>query len=191
MALAMLSDFGPSARRDMRSSVDASRAAVDGYMEATPRVALVDNYVNNPGAPDLVTRGKKEAAADRLTACNRWSLLVRSRVAADAVGVVLMLRGSVHLGAAFVLAAHGTFWGAGAAAARLDRSANPSPLSPPLARLVGGVAFALSIAAALGGVGWRPWPREACGLAFGVGLTTVELARLIADRARARTHVGL
>ena len=77
---------------------------------------LVDNYVNNPSAPDLITRSRQEAASSKLAASARWALLVRCRVAADAVGVMLMLSGRAALGAAFLLAAHSAFWYGGAAA---------------------------------------------------------------------------
>ena len=33
------------------------------------------------------------AAADRLAGCHRWALLVRARVAADALGVAMLLQG--------------------------------------------------------------------------------------------------
>ena len=40
MALALLCDFGPSARRDMTSSVAASLAAANDYVEAGPEITL-------------------------------------------------------------------------------------------------------------------------------------------------------
>ena len=85
--------------------------------------------MNNPGTPDALTRSRQQAASGKLAASARWALLVRLRVAADAVGVMLMLSGRAALGAAFLLAAHSAFWSQGAAA-RVDACANPSPLSP-------------------------------------------------------------
>jgi len=40
MALALLCDFGPSARRDVTSSVAASLAAANDYVEAGPQITL-------------------------------------------------------------------------------------------------------------------------------------------------------
>ena len=191
MALALLCDFGPSARRDMTSSVAASLAAANDYVEAGPAVTLVDNYVNNPGPPDLITRGRQEAASNKLAASARWALLVRGRVTADVVGVTLMLSGRAALGAASLLAAHSAFWYSGAAAARVDACANPSPLSPKLAQLLRGVTLALALAAAVGGLGGNARLRDAGGRAFAVTLVAIQVARLVADRVRARLHAGL
>ena len=160
-------------------------------LRLSPPHRLVDNYVNNPSAPDLLTRGRKEAASSKLAASARWALLVRARVAADVVGVVLMLSGRAALGAAFVLAAHSAFWYSGAAAARVDACANPSPLSPPLARRIRAATLALAAAAAVGGLGWNARLRDAGGRTFAVTLVAIQVARLVADRVRARLHVGL
>lgn len=191
MAVALLCDFGPSARRDMRSSVAASDSAVNEYIDATPQVRLVDNFVVNPGSPDLVTRGRKETASDKLAASQRWALLVRARVAGDAAGVALMLSGRACLGAALLLAAHSAFWASGAAAARVDACANPSPLSPPLARLIQAATLGLAATAAVGGLGPHARLRAAGGRAFAALLLAIQAARLTADRVRARIHVGL
>ena len=88
--------------------------------------------------------------------------------------------------------------------APLTRSANRSPLSPPLARLVAASAFGLALTAALGGllgstslgtvvsgVDRRLWLRDVCSGTFAAVLTTIQVARIVADRVRARTHVGL
>jgi len=246
MALALLCDFGPSARRDMTSSVAASLAAANDYVEAGPEITLgsmltrclgsatahcpgllaptrseplrpqgpmgdcgagearpslrrcafhhdrlVDNYVNNPSAPDLITRSRQEAASSKLAASARWALLVRCRVAADAVGVMLMLSGRAALGAAFLLAAHSAFWYGGAAAARVDACANPSPLSPTLASIIRAGNLALAAAAAVCGLGWNARLRDMGGRTFAVTLVAIQVARLVADRVRARLHVGL
>ena len=101
-----------------------------------------------------------------------------------------MLRGRVCLGAAALLAAHAAYWAGGAAAARVDRGAEPAPLSPPLAALVGATAAALAGLAALGALAERRRPlRRRQG--YATALAAVQLARLVADRVRARTHVGL
>ena len=152
---------------------------------------LVDNYVNNPGAPDLITRSRQEAASGKLAASARWALLVRCRVAADAVGVILMLSGRAALGAAFLLAAHSAFWYGGAAAARVDACANPSPLSPTIARIIRAGTLALAAAAAVCGLAWNARLRDTGGRVFAVTLVAIQVARLVADRVSARLHVGL
>ena len=189
-ALALLFDFGPSALRDLSTSDAASSAARDELIDVSPSMILIDNFVHNLGAEDDITTQKKEAAQDRLKRAHDWAFLVRARLLGDFVGAVLMLRGRVCLGAAALLAAHAAYWG-GAAAARVDRGAEPAPLSPPLAALVGATAAALAGLAALGALAPSAAARAAAGKCYAVALAAVQLARLVADRVRARTHVGL
>lgn len=192
-ALAALVDFGPSATRDWRTSKEASEYAVEELIRASPPGFLVDNFVQNLGPePDEAAIAAKAEATSRLAASNRFSLLVRARVFADLVGGLLMCsRTNPCLGASFILGGHSLCWASGMAAARIDRRAQARPLSPPLARIIGVVTATLA-AAALGGLapqGTR-W-RAACAYTYAVGLAIIELARLVADRTRARTHVGI
>eukprot|EP00966_Prymnesium_polylepis_P031936 743221-Prymnesium_polylepis.1 len=156
-----------------------------------PPMRLENNFVVNQGSPDLMMRGRRETASDKLAASHRWALLVRSRVAADAFGVALALSGRACLGAALALSGHAGFWAAGAAAARVDSRAEPRPISAPLAKIVGTAAFSLTAVAALGAVGWSAQLRDAAAHAYAAAMLTVQLARLTADRVRARIHVGL
>ena len=190
-ALALLFDFGPSALRDLSTSDAASSAARDDLIDVSPSMILIDNFVHNLGAEDDITTQKKEAAQDRLKRAHDWAFLVRARLLGDFVGAVLMLRGRVCLGAAALLAAHAAYWAGGAAAARVDRGAEPAPLSPPLAALVGATAAALAGLAALGALAPSAAARSVAGKAYATALAAVQLARLVADRVRARTHVGL
>ena len=191
-ALALLFDFGPSALRDLSTSDAASSAARDELIDVSPSMILIDNFVHNLGAePDEATTQKKEAAQDRLKRAHDWAFLVRARLLGDFVGAVLMLRGRVCLGAAALLAAHAAYWAGGAAAARVDRGAEPAPLSPPLAALVGATAAALAGLAALGALAPSAAARSVAGKCYATALAAVQLARLVADRVRARTHVGL
>jgi len=195
-AVAVLFDFGPSARRDLATSESATSAAVEEYIEVSPPVVLVDNFVRaDPTAepPDTVAEQRKEVASSKLAASHRWALLVRCRIAADALSVTLiLLSGRACLGAALLLGAHATYWVAGAAAARLDSCANPQPLSPALVKLIIGPAtFGLAAAALLGELGWNPTVRTAATWAFARAMLVIQSARLIADRVRARVHVGL
>lgn len=189
-ALALLVDFGPSARRDLANSVAATEYMVSEYIRVSPPVILVNNFVENQGIPDLITEGRKETASAKLAASHRWALFVRGRVAADLLGVVMALSGRVCLGACFILCGHTGFWAAGAAAARVDSRAEPKPISPPLARLVGSVALGLAASAAFGAVGPTSF-RNAFGRTHAVAMVVVQLARLSADRLRRRVHVGL
>ena len=190
-ALALLFDFGPSALRDLSTSDAASSAARDELIDVSPDMILIDNFVHNLGAEDDITTQKKEAAQDRLKRAHDWAFLVRARLLGDLVGALLMLRGRVCLGAAALLAAHAAYWAGGAAAARVDRGAEPAPLSPPLAALVGATAAALAGLAALGALAPSAAARAVAGKCYAVALAAVQLARLVADRVRARTHVGL
>ena len=70
-ALALLVDFGPSSERDLRRSLSASDAAVDGFIEASPSAVLVNNFVHNLGAEREEETRKKEAASARLAAAHR------------------------------------------------------------------------------------------------------------------------
>ena len=190
-ALALLFDFGPSALRDLSTSDAASSAARDELIDVSPSMILIDNFVHNLGAEDDITTQKKEAAQDRLKRAHDWAFLVRARLLGDFVGALLMLRGRVCLGAAALLAAHAAYWAGGAAAARVDRGAEPAPLSPPLAALVGATAAALAGLAALGALAPSAAARSVAGKCYATALAAVQLARLVADRVRARTHVGL
>lgn len=189
-ALALLFDFAPSGLRAVKQSDDASRAAAEGYCVAASNAILVDNFVHNLGAANPMRTLQKKEASERLAASHRWALFVRSRLLGDVTGVLLMLRGHACLGAAFLLSAHAAFWACGGAAARVDENADPSPLSPPLARIVGGACAALAAAAACGGIG-----PESCralgGRAYAVAIVAIQAARLLADRVRRRVHVGL
>ena len=191
-AFALLCDFGPSSRRDLARSIAASEFATDEYLQAMPPMRLdQNNFVVNQGAPDLMARGRKEMASDKLAASHRWALLVRCRVVADVLGVALALSGRACLGAALALSGHTGFWAAGAAAARVDSRAEPRPISAPLAKIIETVAFSLTAAAALGAVGWSADLRDAAARVYAVTMLAVQLARLMADRVRARVHVGL
>ena len=178
-ALALCTDLGPSAARDLARSDSASAVAIDGLIAASPRAILVDNF-----ATPLEEANEEErlAASTRLAAAHRFALLVRGRIVGDSLGVLLMLRpGRASLGAALIMASHAIFWICGGAAARVDaETAAPAPLSPPLAKLVCAVVIALSAAAACG-AGW----------VYSSALTLVQAARLLADRVRDRIHVGL
>ena len=190
-ALALLFDFGPSALRDLSTSDAASSAARDELIDVSPSMILIDNFVHNLGAePDEATAQKKEAAQDRLKRAHDWAFLVRARLLGDFVGALLMLRGRVCLGAAALLA-RTRRTGRAARGARVDRGAEPAPLSPPLAALVGATAAALAGLAALGALAPRAAARAVAGKAYATALAAVQLARLVADRVRARTHVGL
>lgn len=190
-ALALLLDFGPSATRDLSTSNEASRVAADELIEASGPMVLIDNFVHNLGAESDEDKERKAAMTVRLTAANDWAFLVRVRIFADATGALLMMRGRPCLGAAALLAAHAVYWAAGAASARLDRSANAAPLSPPLTVLVTATAAVLSVAAATGALGPNAAARAAGSRVFSCVLVAIQTARVVADRVRDRTHVGL
>ena len=190
-ALALLLDFGPSAARDLSTSNEASRLAAEELIEASGPMVLVDNFVQNLGAENDDDKARKAAMTARLTAANDWAFLVRARILADATGVLLMMRGRSCLGAAVLLAAHAAYWAAGAAGARLDRQANAAPLSPPLAVLIGATTAVLSVAAATGALGPNAAMRAAGSRVFSYALVAIQTARVVADRVRERTHVGL
>jgi len=191
-ALALLTDFGPNAIRSVPSSNQATAMAVDRLVEASPAMILVDNFVHNLGAePDEAGMQVKLEASSRVAACQRWALFVRGRLAGDAAGVCLMLRGFTCFGAALVLAAHSACWALGGAAARVNEQGQPAALSPPLAKVIGGLAAGLAAVAAAGGLAPTPGLRMACSTAFASAMVAVQLARVTADGMRGRIHVGL
>ena len=203
IALALLTDFGPSAARDIRASNAASRANVDALIDASPAAILVDNVVKNLGPEEDESLLIRQMASQRVDASNHWALFVRARVLGDCIGVLLLLNhwsdvSRVFRGAALLLLAHALSWACGGAAARMDSQGRPNSLSPPLAKIIGTVTFTLAAAAALGGLplGDRTPPlvntvRTVAGWAFSGVLIGIECARLVADRVRARTHVGI
>lgn len=180
---------GPSAARDLWRSQAASTASVDAMIAASPPGVLVDNFVHNL-APEGFKEEERQDAAGRLTASHRWALFVRSRIAADVAGVCVALRGAPCLGAALMLAGRSLCWLCGAAAARVDEEARPAPISPPLARIVGGTAAALAAAALLGALAPAGRGRALGRWAYALALTSLEVARLVADRVRGRTHLS-
>lgn len=187
-ALGLVCDFGPSAVRDVSRSRAASRTAVDGVLEASPPMVLVDNFVNLLEEPDEAVR---QEATDRLTAANYWALLVRCRVLGDAAGALLMLRGHACFGAALMLSAHAAFWAAGAASARVDQLGSPAPLAAPVGWIVGCASAALAVAAGSAALAPSLLARRVCATAFATSMVFIQAARVAADRMRARTHVGL
>ena len=190
-ALAMVCDFGPSAIRDVSNSIEAKNVAVSELLDAMPPMVLVDNFVNNLGPRDEEREERKRLATKTLESVNKWGTLVRSRVLADALGVLIMLRGHACLGAGFSLAAHATCWAKGAAAARLTPLAEAAPLSPPLARLIGATTAMLAFAAITGAYGRSVFLRLAGGWAYAISMTAIQSARVVADVVRNRTHVGI
>lgn len=190
-ALALLLDFGPSAARDLSTSNDASRLAAEELIEASGPMVLIDNFVHNLGSENDDDKQLKAAMTARLTAANDWAFLVRFRILSDAAGVLLMIRGRSCLGAAVLLGAHAAYWVGGAASARLDRHANAAPLSPPLAVLIGATGALLSVAAAMGALGPSAAMRAAGSWVFSGALVAIQTARVVANRVRERTHVGL
>ena len=193
-ALALAVDFGPSAVRDASSTIEAQAVNVDAVMAAAPTQILIDNFVHNLGPKDEEKAAAKAEAMQRLTDVNAWSALVRFRIAADALGVWLLLRGvGSLLGAAVIFAAHAMYWSSGGASTRVDRFGNPSPLSPPLAKLVAIVAATLAGLAAAASLG--PWgatlSSTLAGWAYSAVLLVIEAARIVADRVRNRVHVGI
>mmetsp|Transcript_7912 Transcript_7912/g.25392 ORF Transcript_7912/g.25392 Transcript_7912/m.25392 type:complete len:280 (-) Transcript_7912:196-1035(-) len=189
---ALLCDFGPSASRDVAASNRATALAVDDLIEASPAAVLVDNFVHNLGAEDEAQREARAQAQAKLRACQNWACFVRSRVAADAAGAALMLRnGGACLGASCMLAAHAACWACGYAASRVDRDGNTAPISPPLARTLAAVVGTLTGAAAMGAFAGSELLRAIGGWGYAAALVAIELARLVADRVRSRTHVGL
>lgn len=192
-ALALAFDFGPSATRDLSTSTQAQDVNQDAYM-ANQNVILIDNFVHNIGGEDEEKSVSKSEALQRLGDANGWAALTRFRIAVDALAVWLMLRNwcvGHAAGAAVMLAGHAAFWRAGASS-RVDRFGNPAPLSPPLAKIFIAVAAALALLAAAGASAFLP--QRAQSLArwtYSVVLAAIQVARIVADRARDRTHVGL
>ena len=191
IVFALVCDFGPSAARDLATSNEASAFAVGHLVDAQPPMVLVDNFVNFLGAEQSETTENKKAASDQLAAASRWAVFVRCRVLADVAGTVAIVAyGRACLGAAAILAAHAACWARGAAGARVGRRAEPRPLSPPLAKIIGAADAALAALATLGAFGPTRLARV-CGWSFAAALAAVEVARLVADRVRERTHVGI
>ena len=193
-ALAVVCDFGPSAVRDVTASSAATKITVANVIDASPPSVLVDNFVTNIGAKDNVAIARRDDFRMWLKRCNQWSALVRFRVVADGAGLLLMLKGPparAGLGAALILTGHTLFWFSGAAAARLRADATPAPLSPPLVRLIGGTTASLASLATVAALGRGAWVQAACGWAYAIAMTVIELARIIADLVRDRTHVGI
>ena len=190
-ALAVLCDYGPSARRDLGTSNEASRIAVDRLIAVSPEMVLVDNFVHNLGAKDESKSRAREEAIAMLKASQRWALFVRCRMMGDAAGIGCMLCGKACVGAALVLAAHTACWVRGGAEARVDSSANPSPLSPPLARIIGTTTGVLTAAAMLCALLPAGQLRIVSSRAYAAALIAIQCARVVADRVRDRTHVGL
>lgn len=188
-ALAMMVDFGPVAVRDLSRCHTATNTAVNALIDASPTAVLVNNFVQNLGADKRAL--DRERASARLAAAHRWGLLVHLRAAGDVVGVLLILSGRTALGSAALLSAHALFWANGAAGARVDSRAEPAPLSPPLARIIGATAAVLAALATLSGYARGSRTRALAGWTYAAALVAVEAARIFADRVRSRTHVGL
>ena len=207
-AMTLLTDFGPSASRDMSRSSAASSAAIDKYCAASGPAVLMDNFVSNIGSmPDDRDLLLKREALLAMQAANRYALYVRGRLLGDLLGAAILMRctlmhaisrvqmSSQHVcfGASLMLFVHGLCWASGAAAARLDESAQPAPLSPALAKLIGCTTFGMAGAAALGTLAPSAWPRV-CAVGawvYSCTLLAIQAARLTADRLRQRIHVGL
>ena len=192
-ALALALDFGPSATRDLSISMEAQRVNRDAYM-ANQNVILVDGFVHNIGGRDDEMVERKNDALQRLQDANRWAALVRFRIAIDALGVWLMLRRwcvAHAAGAAVILAGHAMFWSAGGASTRVDRFGNPAPLSPPLVRIIATAGVTLALAASSAGAALPLRVQTFAGWTYSVLLVAIQCARVVADRVRDRTHVGL
>ena len=69
MAMALLCDFGPSARRDMTSSVAASLAAANDYVEAGPEITLGSMLTRCLGGALAHCSGLLWLARTRLLSC--------------------------------------------------------------------------------------------------------------------------
>ena len=192
-ALATICDFGPAAVRDISTSNAAILNAVDSLMESSPPIVLVDNNVNVIGSkPSAAAESKRQAASDRLASAHVWALYVRGRLAGDAIGLGCMLSGRACVGASILLATHALCWMFGVAGRRVDKRAEPAPLSPPLAKIIGTLSATLAAMAALGALpqaGERV--RRIGRLSYASLLIAVQVARVLADRLRARTHVGI
>ena len=203
-ALALLADFGPSAVQDIGASNAAKDVAVEKLVDAMPPMILVNNFVQNLGPKDEEQVVRQQAETKRLESVNKWTTLVRSRVMADAIGVLTMLNGgraavllglprsaSVCLGAGVILGVHAACWIQGTASARMTPQAEPAPISPPLARLIGAATAMLAFAATTGAVGRSAYHRLVGGWTYAVAMTVIQIARLVADVVRKRTHVGI
>jgi len=186
-ALALLCDFGPSAVRDVSTSIEAQATSVLAVMDASPNQILIDNFVHNLSPADDEMVALKEEAVQRLSDVNAWSALVRFRVAADALGVWLLHRGT-YAGAAVLLAAHSIYWSSGGASARVDRFGNRTPLPARFARLMAVATASLALSAAVASLGQRGSAsrlQSFAGWAYSVGLALTQLTRIVAGRVQA------
>ena len=191
-ALATICDFGPAATRDIQTSNSAIAIAIDDLMEASPPIVLVDNNVNIIGSkPSAAAEIQKQAASKRLEAAHTYVLYVRGRLAGDAIGLGCMLSGRASVGASVLLGSHALCWILGVASKRVNQRAEPAPLSPPLARIIGAVSATLAATAAIGALARGDRLRQISRLCYASLLVTIQIARVLVDRLRARTHVGI
>lgn len=190
-ALALLCDFAPAALRDTATAAAAKEMCIDELLDASPSAILVDNFVKplEPMTPQM--EAAKARATQRLERVNAWATRVRARIIADAIGTLVMLRYNACLGAALTIAAHAAMWAGGVALVRVDAQGDPRPISPPLARLIGAVTAVLAASATVGAFGRGAFLRAAGGWGYAGAMVSIQGARLMADRVRQRTHVGL